>query len=107
MEQVLSAFVKADQVILASPVNIGFVSPLCKAIRDRMLPVVHPYLKMDGDRMGHANRYDKLPDQKIVLDRTENIEHIYAVYGATADNRQCIFFNIDDKEEIVNAIIDN
>jgi len=103
MHDILSAFVNVDKVILASPVKINFVSPLCKRVRDRMLPLVHPYLKIEGDRMSHLARYDKLPEQIIVLDQTENIEHIQSVYTPKQEGGNEIY-NIEDLEGITNAI---
>ncbi len=103
MEKVLEKFVKADVVIHASPVKIGFVSPLAKRIRDRLLPLVHPYLKIDGDRMTHVSRYDKLPKQIVVLDKTENTQHIKTMYGKRGQEDQYIY-NIHDLEEIVHAL---
>lgn len=103
MDKVLSAYVKADYVIHATPVKMGFISPICKRIRDRMLPVVHPYLKMKEDRMTHVRRYDKLPEQLLVLDKTERIDFIRELYGNKEDP-QNVIFHIEETEAIVNAI---
>ena len=103
MGKVLEAFVKADVVVHASPVKIGFVSPLCKRIRDRLLPVVHPYLKIDGDRMSHVSRYDNLPKQIVVLDTVKNIDHIKSMYGTRGQNGNHIY-SISNLEGIINAI---
>lgn len=80
MESVLRAYVQSDKVILATPVLIGFVSPLIKRISDRSLPLIHPYLKLEGDRMRHVSRYEKLAEQIIIVDTLEDTEAIKAVY---------------------------
>lgn len=103
MHKVLDKFVKADVVIHASPVKIGFISPLCKRIRDRLLPLVHPYLKIDKDRMTHLGRYDKLPLQLVALNTVEDIDHIRSMYGSREQKEEA-FYSIFDKEGITHAI---
>lgn len=66
-EEILKGAVWADQVIWASPVRMGFVTARVKKAVDRMLPVVHPFLKMSGDRMTHYLRYEKTAPNGLLL----------------------------------------
>lgn len=59
MVSILEETVVSDVVIIASPVKMSFISSHAKRIKDRQLPLVHPYLKMNEDRMGHIMRYEK------------------------------------------------
>lgn len=58
-EEILKGVVRSDQTIWASPLSMGFVSSAIKNATDRLLPAIHPYLKMNEDRMSHFQRYDK------------------------------------------------
>lgn len=56
--EVLKGLVWADWVIMTSPMIMGFVSSLLKKANDRMIPLAHPFLRMDENRMAHYHRYD-------------------------------------------------
>ncbi len=56
--QILKSIVWADQVVWASPLSMGFVTSAVKNANDRMIPLLHPFLRMNGDRMGHYPRYE-------------------------------------------------
>lgn len=66
-EAILKKAVWADQLFWASPVNMGFVTSAIKNATDRMLPMAHPFIKMNGDRMAHYLRYDKTPKIGLLL----------------------------------------
>ncbi|VBB05780.1 nadph-dependent fmn reductase [Lucifera butyrica] len=84
-EEVLRGYLWADCIVLASPTIMGFVSALIKKANDRMLPLVHPFLKMNNDRMTHYPRYDKEYALGLLLDGGERfdeaIEIIKKVYS--------------------------
>lgn len=108
--KVLSEYVKSDLVILASDVKIGFVTPQIKRIRDRSLPLIHPFLMLKGDRMAHLPRYDKLPKQILMLSRSqalddESIETINAVYGIPKNEEIIQCFDDCNIEEVLSEII--
>ncbi len=107
MDKVLASYVKSDWVILATPVCIGFVSPLVKRISDRSLPLIHPYLRLDEDRMKHVNRYEKLPKQLILTDTLEDTEAIAAVYRIGKGGTTKLLALENGMEAIEHAIADN
>jgi multimeric flavodoxin WrbA len=84
-KEILQGYLWADCILLASPIIMGFVSALIKKTNDRMIPLVHPFLKMNGDRMAHYQRYDKEYKIGLLLDRGEGFgeefEIIQKVYS--------------------------
>lgn len=85
-EEILKGYVWSDFIVLASPVIMGFVSSLLKKANDRMLPLVHPFLKLNNDRMAHYPRYDKEYKVGLMVDDNdsvdeEDIEIISKVYN--------------------------
>ncbi len=87
-EEIIRAVVWSDQTIWASPLSMGFVSSVIKNATDRMLPKVHPFLKMKEDRMTHYPRYDKTVQNILLLEACSDlddstlriIEEIYSRY---------------------------
>lgn len=67
MIPILDSFIHADAVIFASPMVMGFVSPLMKDIVDRLIPHVHPYIEIREGEMSHQSRYDKYPALGLIL----------------------------------------
>lgn len=87
-EEVLKGYVWSDFIVLASPVIMGFISSIAKKVNDRMLPLVHPFLKLNNDRMSHYPRYEKEFKTGILVDNSgstdeEDIESIRKVYSRT------------------------
>lgn len=66
---IIKAYLEADVVLMASPLIMGFVSACLKRVQERMLPIVHPYLYMDEDRMSHIPRYSHYPRRALLLDQ--------------------------------------
>lgn len=66
--EVLKGYVWGDLVVLASPVRMGFVSAQIKKAHDRMIPLVHPFLTLNGDRMAHLPRYEKTARVGLLID---------------------------------------
>ncbi len=104
MAAILGPYVQADLVILATKVKMKFVGSSIKKITDRMLPLVHPYLVMNEDRMGHVMRYDNQPDRIMLLSSLENAEHIERIYGDKSKGMKNIMDLSMDLEELTHAI---
>jgi multimeric flavodoxin WrbA len=66
-EQVCRAAVHSDLVVLASPMVMGFTSALLKRAADQMIPLVHPYIVIEGGEMHHLPRYDHYPQMGLLL----------------------------------------
>ena len=72
--EVLKGYVWGDLAILASPVRMGFVSAQIKKTHDRMIPLVHPFLTLSGNRMAHLPRYEKTARVGLLIDPGSDTE---------------------------------
>ncbi len=59
--------VNADLLVFASPMSMGFTSALLKRAADQMIPLVHPYLTIEGGEMHHLPRYAHYPEFGLLL----------------------------------------
>ena len=67
--EVAKRYIASDQVILASPLIMGFVSSLLKNTMDRNIPLVHPHLEDVDSEVHHKKRYDKYPIISFLLEK--------------------------------------
>lgn len=67
MTAVIKEYINADVALQASPVVMGFVTYLLKRANERLLPLVHPYLRLAGDRFQHPHRYARNPSLGLLL----------------------------------------
>ncbi len=72
--QVLAGYVWADVAVLASPVGMGYLSSKIKKSQDRLIPLVHPFLRLDGDRMAHLPRYEKTAQVGLLLESGPDLD---------------------------------
>ncbi|WP_027400201.1 flavodoxin family protein [Anaerovorax odorimutans] len=100
MESILKEYLKSEVVVMASPIVMGFISSLTKRFSDRMLPLVHPFLIMREDRMGHIMRYNKLPKQVLLLDESNELDFVKEIYGNSQRDIRNIF-NTDQELEVI------
>ncbi len=110
IDEILKAYLAADIVVYASPVIMGFVSALLKRVNDRMLPVVHPFLKLSEDRMAHLMRYDHYPEPVLLLDADsgdESLEFINLVYRNSKRGTFRILSSKLEVEELCHEIINH
>lgn len=112
IDEILKEYLAADIVIYASPVIMSYVSALLKRAIDRMLPVMHPFLKLKEDRMSHFLRYSHYPKPFLILDSSENLnggssDYIEAVYRNSQRGRPKILSMKQDVEELCNEIINH
>lgn len=61
------AVVNSDLTVLASPVRMGFTSSLLKRAADQMIPIVHPYIIIEGGEQHHRARYARYPLLGLLL----------------------------------------
>jgi multimeric flavodoxin WrbA len=64
--EVLRALLASDLLVLASPVVMGFVTPLLKRAHERLLPQLHPYFGVVKGEIRHRLRYRKYPRLALV-----------------------------------------
>ncbi|MGC7871278.1 flavodoxin family protein [Desulfosporosinus sp. SYSU MS00001] len=76
--QILKEYLKADFVLFASPIIMGFISSLLKGVQERCLPLVLPFLYVKNDRMQHISRYEKYPAIALLLDHSEDYDQVSA-----------------------------
>ncbi len=56
----------SDLVIFASPLIMGFTSALLKILQDKLIPLVHPYIKLVNKECHHIKRYDCYPGLGLI-----------------------------------------
>lgn len=61
------AFINADLVVLASPMIMGTTSALLKRTIDQMVPLIHPYIVIEGGEEHHRARYAHYPRLGLLL----------------------------------------
>jgi multimeric flavodoxin WrbA len=88
---VCRAAMGAGLLVLASPVIMGFTSALLKRAADQMIPLVHPFLVIEGGEMHHRARYASYPEFGLLLGAgedtdAEDIEITAAMWGRMARN---------------------
>ena len=67
MPQILKSVAVSDRTIFLSPVSMDFVTAQTKKICDRLIPLVHPYIEVDGGEFHHVRRYDSYPELGLLL----------------------------------------
>jgi hypothetical protein len=55
---------------MASPVMMGFPSALLKKALDKLIPLLHPYIKLVNGECHHRKRYDRYPLLGLILEKS-------------------------------------
>ena len=66
MDAFYRAFLAAEKVTIHCKASQGFVSSNLKALIDRMIPLIHPYISWPQDESLHDPRYDRYPAVEII-----------------------------------------
>jgi multimeric flavodoxin WrbA len=66
--------INSDLTVMASPVRMGFTTSLLKRAADQMIPLVHPYLVIEGGEMHHRPRYARYPLMGLLLAPTADTD---------------------------------
>jgi hypothetical protein len=110
---VCRAVVSADLMLLASPMRMGFTSALLKRTADKLIPLVHPYITIEGGEMHHLPRYDRYPLLGLLLEAgadtdEEDIAITRAMWERTARNlkSRLAFVAVTDRcaEEVADEL---
>ncbi len=72
--QVCRAVITSDLTVLASPVHMGFTSSLLKRAADQLIPLLHPYIVIEGGEMHHQARYARYPAVGLLLAPTADTD---------------------------------
>lgn len=89
--QVCRSVIESDLVVFAAPMVMGFTSALLKKAADQMVPIVHPYIIIEGGEMHHLARYAHYPLMGLLLSAgadtdAEDIEITRTMWSRTARN---------------------
>jgi len=107
---ILKEYLNSDFVLYASPLIMGFISSLLKTVQERCLPLVHPFLYVNKDRMQHLSRYDKYPAIALLLDYTDKFDQasseIVEKVFRSSNNRKFLFTKTmeNSPEEVAYAL---
>jgi len=104
MIEIYKSVIKSDLVIFASPMIRGFESALLKKTKERLIPLLHPYIEFRNGESHHKKRYPKFPKMAYLtqpesdtdkddLKILEDIQHRYALNF----HSEIIFFETVDK----------
>ncbi len=88
---IFKAVINSDFVIFATPLIAGFVSSTIKKITDRLVVLLHPYVKFIDGESHHRARYDNYPSFGLLLKKeldtdSEDIRIIKDMYDRFAIN---------------------
>lgn len=110
---VCRAYIRADFVLMASPVLMGFTSAVLKKAQDRLIPLLHPYFDFVQGETHHHARYETYPRLGILLKRAletdeEDLEIITDMFSRFALNfKTALVFSgqfDQDVREVANAL---
>lgn len=110
-DEIFKSVINSDFIIFASPLIAGFISSSLKKITDRLIVLLHPYIKFINGESHHRKRYDNYPPFGLLLDKeadtdSEDIQIVKDIYDRFALNfhsKQIYikFINQDTIEEVV------
>jgi multimeric flavodoxin WrbA len=91
MARVYSETIRADVVLLAAPLVMGYPGALLKRAVERLIPLLHPYLELSQGECHHTRRYDRYPDMALLVEPEadtddEDLEIVRALFVRTALN---------------------
>ena len=72
----------------------GFTSSTLKKITDRLIVLLHPYIKLINGESHHQKRYNKYPDFGLILKKetdtdNEDLDIVNDIYDRFAINFHC------------------
>lgn len=112
-ERVCRAVVASDLLVLASPMLVGFTSALLKRAADQLIPIIHPYITIEGGEMHHRARYDRYPEMALLLSSgpdtdAEDLEITEKMWSRMARNMKSrlVFTAVADRtaEEVADGL---
>jgi hypothetical protein len=90
-DNIFKSVINSDFVIFASPLIAGFTSSSLKKITDRLIVLLHPYIKLINGESHHRKRYDNYPSFGLLLKKEfdtdeEDIQIVKDIYDRLAIN---------------------
>lgn len=106
-EKIFSSVINSDFIIFASPLIAGFTSAELKKITDRLITLLHPYIKVKEGEFHHRKRYESYPDFGVIVQAEEDtddedIKIVNDIYDRLALNFHARkrYFKLTDKSKI-------
>ena len=59
--------INSDLVVFAAPMRMGYPSALAKRAVERLIPLLSPYMEVEGGELHHRKRYDRYPDLALIV----------------------------------------
>ena len=112
-EIVCRAVLNCDLALFASPLSMGFTTELMKRAQDKLIPLVHPYIELEGGEMHHRARYAHYPLMGLLLGTdaqsdARDVEITRDIWVRTARNMKTrlAFVMVADRavEEVVHEL---
>ncbi len=110
--EIFKSITQSDLLIFASPMRAGFTSSVLKKFHDRLVSLIHPYMKIMNGELHHRKRYDTYPEIGVLVSAehdTDNedliiTEKIYDRFAINFHSHKSFFYNLDIKntEEIAD-----
>jgi len=115
MEQIYKAILHTDFVIFATPLVAGFANSDLKKINDRMVALIHPYLKIIQGECHHKKRYPNYPDFALILQPEETTDRedldivtsIYKRFAINFHSKLQFVFSTEESPEVMAKKIAN
>jgi multimeric flavodoxin WrbA len=107
MPDILAEYVNSDVVLYASPLVMGNISYQLKAVQERLIPTILPYLCIKDNRMQHPQRYAKTQSVALLLGEKEDPGEVSVVEKIfSANRRRQLFVKTMDSDisEVAHAI---
>jgi hypothetical protein len=92
---------------------VGFTSALLKRAADQLIPIIHPYITIEGGEMHHRARYDRYPTMALLLSAgpdtdAEDLEITEGMWARMARNMKSrlVFTAVADRtaEEVADGL---
>lgn len=115
MEEIYFEIVKADIMILVSPIKTGFISGKIKTFLDRLIPLLLPYFEIINNEFHHTGRYENYPILGMILERTEStedtdintIKKFFERFSLNFHSKVEIFDVLEKEQEVLRNVTGN
>ncbi|MCF8334924.1 MAG: NAD(P)H-dependent oxidoreductase [Bacteroidales bacterium] len=74
MEEIMKSTINSGLLVIAAPLVAGFIPYKTKTAIERLIPLLHPYIKLVNGECHHRKRYPYYPDMGIILKKESDTE---------------------------------
>lgn len=90
-EELCRSVINSDLLVFAAPMLMGYPSALAKRAVERLIPLLHPYMEIEGGELHHLKRYDRYPEMALIVSAgsdtdAEDLELTRELWGRIARN---------------------